>query len=129
MNRDDPRGFSELIGLEFTEVEEGYSRSTLEVTDRLTNPYGVLHGAAAYAMADSGMGAALQAGLGADERCATIEIKISYLEPVTDGTLTCETEVLRRGRSVAFLESVVRQDGDSEQSVARATGSFSIFTP
>ena len=122
----DVSGFAELIGLEFVDVDDGYSRATLTVSDQLTNPYGVLHGAAAYAMADSGMGAALQSGLGADERCATIEIKISYLEPVTEGTLTCETRVIRRGRSVAFLESEVFQD---DEPIARATGSFSIFSP
>ncbi|THE65122.1 PaaI family thioesterase [Salinadaptatus halalkaliphilus] len=84
------------------------------------------NGAAAYAMADSGMGAALQSELDPDQRCATIEIKISYLEPVTDGELTCETIVLRRGGSVAFLESEVMQD---ETVVASASGSFSIFSP
>lgn len=126
MAGDDAGGFSDLIGLEFTDASEGYSRGTLTVSDRLTNPNGVLHGGVAYTMADSGMGAALQSELAGDERCATIEIKISYLEPVVEGTLTCETTVVRRGGSVAFLESEVCQDGEP---VARATGSFSIFSP
>ena len=120
----DVDSFADLIGMEFTEVRPGYSRTTLPVTDQLTNPYGVLHGAAAYAMADSGMGAAVFADIEADEQCATIELKISYLEAVTDGTLTCETELIRRGRSVAFLESTISLD---DEPVARATGSFSIF--
>ena len=77
-------------------------------------------------MADTGMAIALHSELEPDERCATIEIKISYLEPVTEGTLTCETTVVRRGRSVAFLESEISQEGEP---VARATGSFSIFSP
>lgn len=36
MADDDVQGFSDLIGLEFTDVSEGYSRGTLEVADRLT---------------------------------------------------------------------------------------------
>ncbi|QSX00358.1 PaaI family thioesterase [Haloterrigena alkaliphila] len=123
---EDDAGFSELIGLEFTDAGDGYSRGTLTVSDRLTNPNDVLHGGVAYTMADSGMAAALQSEMTADERCATIEIKISYLEPVTEGTVTCESTVVRRGGSVAFLESEVQQEGAS---VARATGSFSIFVP
>lgn len=127
---DDPTdgvaGFSDLIGLEFVEIDEGYSRGELPVTDGLLNPHGVLHGAVAYAMADTGMGAALYPTLGADELCATIEIKISYLESVREGTLTCETTVTKRGRTVAYLESDVTADGES---VARATGSYSIFEP
>ncbi|WP_254829811.1 PaaI family thioesterase [Haloglomus salinum] len=120
----DAAAFSDLIGLEFTDIEEGYSRGELDVTDRLRNPHGVLHGAVAYAMADTGMGAALYPGLGADELCATIEVKISYLEPVSEGTLVCETTVTKRGRTVAYLESDVTVDGES---IARATGSYSIF--
>lgn len=116
-------GFSDLIGLEVTERDDGHSRTVLEATEELTNPYGVVHGAAIYAMADTGMGAALATSVGEDERMATIEIKISYLRPVSRGTMICETTVLNRGRSVAYLESDVENEG---RLVARATGSFSI---
>lgn len=118
--------FADLIGLELQTVEEGYSRGELTVTDRLQNPNGVLHGAVTYAMADTGMGAALMQGLDEGYACATIELKVSYLRPVLTGTLVCETTVVHRGGSVAFLESDVQQDGES---VARATGSFAIFEP
>lgn len=117
-------GFGNLIGLEMTDVEPGYSRGELTVSEELLNPNEVLHGSIAHAMADSGMGAALTMELESGQSCATIEIKISYLRPVRDGDLVCETELLHRGGSVAFLESVVRQ---GEQAVARATGSFAIF--
>ena len=121
-----PGAFAESIGLTITDVEPGYSRGELTVTDDLFNPNGVLHGAVTYAMADSGMGAALQPGLDEGQSCATVEIKISYLEPVRDGELVCETTVTRRGKSIASLESDVRQD---DTLVARATGTFSIFAP
>jgi acyl-CoA thioesterase len=117
-------GFATLIGLELTDVEPGYSRGELTVTDELKNPNDVLHGAVTHAMADTGMGAALTPDLAEGKACATIEIKISYLKPVWDGTLTCETTLIDRGGRVAFLESAVRQDGES---VARVTGSFAIF--
>lgn len=123
---DDPRQFSKLIGLEMGTMEDGYSRGSLTVSERLLNPFGVLHGGVLYAMADTGMGAALYPGLDADERCATIEIKISYVDAVTEGTVTCETDVIKRGRRVAYLDSDLTNDGEL---VARATGSFSIFTP
>lgn len=117
-------GFAQLIGLDLTDVEAGYSRGELTVTDQLKNPHDVLHGAVTYAMADTGMGAALTPGLDGGETTATIEIKISYLRPVFEGQLVCESEIVNRGGSVAFLESDIQQDG---KSVARATGSFAIF--
>jgi acyl-CoA thioesterase len=121
-----PGAFADNIGLTITDVEPGYSRGELTVTDDLYNPNHVLHGAVTYAMADTGMGAALQHSLDDGEACATVEIKISYMEPVRDGSLVCETTVTRRGNSIAYLESDVRQ---GETLVARATGTFSIFSP
>lgn len=118
------RGFATLIGLEIIETGPGFSRGEVTVRDEFLNPTGVLHGSIAHAMADTGMGAALMAGLDEDHACATIEIKLSYLRPVFEGTLVCETEVVNRGGSVAFLESEVHNDGSI---VATATGSFAIF--
>lgn len=126
MTTDTPQGFSDLVGLEFTDVDPGFSRGTVEVTDELRNPHGVLHGGVLYTMADTGMGAALYPDLAEDEQCATIEVKINYLRPVRSGRVTCETTLLRKGRSVAYLESDLSRDGET---VARATGSYSVFTP
>ena len=127
------RGFSDLVGLEFTEADQSYSRGELEVTDELRNPYGVLHGAVLYAMADTGMGAAVSAGLDDEQQCATIEVKISYFEPVESGRVTCETSVLREGGSVVYLASELSQteeeDPQTEETVAHATGSYAVFTP
>lgn len=125
MPADRPQGFSDLIGLEFTDIDSGYSRGVVEVSDELTNPYDVLHGAVLYTMADTGMGAALYPELDEGERCATIEIKINYLQSIRSGRVICETTLLQKGRSVAYLESELSHDGET---VARASGSYSIFT-
>lgn len=116
--------FGDLIGLEVDETGSGYSRCSVTVTEDLLNPRDVLHGSVAHAMADSGMAASLVADVADGEGMATIEIKVSYLRPVTEGELVCESEVLNRGRSVAFLQSEVRQ---GERLVAHATGTYAIF--
>ena len=125
MSSETPQRFSEHVGLRFTEMDDGYSRGVVEVTEDLKNPHGVVHGGVLYTMADTGMGAAVYTELDADESCATIEVKINYLQPVKDGEVVCETEVVNKGRSVAYLESELTNDGDT---VARATGSYSVFT-
>ena len=71
---------------------------------------GVLHGGAVYTMVDYSMGGAVMSTLPAGEICATIEIKISYLAGVRGGVLTCETDIIKRGRRVAFLESRVTDE-------------------
>ena len=118
--------FGDLLGLAFTDVADGYSECAIEVTDDLLNPYGVAHGAVLYALADTGMGGALSPGLDDEEVSTTIEVTVRYFRPVREGRVTCETEVLHRGGSVAHLVSEVRHD---ESVVAHAVGSFFVHEP
>ncbi len=115
--------FGELIGLNFSECENGYSRCALEVAEKLLNPHKVLHGGVVYSLADTGMGAALYSDLDDDELCATVEIKIVYFVAVTSGTLTCETKVIHRSKRIAALESEIKNDG---RLTAKAMGTFSV---
>ena len=116
--------FGDLIGLEFTKLQKGYSQCVLTVNEKLFNPHKVLHGGVIYSMADTGMGAALYSHLNRGELCATVEIKIMYFLAVKAGDLTCETKILHKGKRVAILESEVTNNG---QSIAKATGTYSIF--
>ena len=117
--------FCDLIGLQFTEMEKGFCRTELMITDSHLNPYGTLHGGVVYTLADTGMGGALSTLLEEDERCSTIEIKINYLKSVHAGRLLCDTKVIHKGKNIAFLESVVKDQDD--KLVATATGTFNIF--
>jgi acyl-CoA thioesterase len=116
--------FGELIGLNFSKCEKGYSQCVLEVNEKLLNPHKVLHGGVIYSMADTGMGGALYSDLDEDELCATIEIKIVYFTAVTSGVLTCETKLIHKSRKIAVLESEIEGDG---RPIAKAIGTFSIF--
>jgi acyl-CoA thioesterase len=120
-----PHPFAELIGLSFDPAEPGSSRCHLAIRTDLLNPHGVVHGAVAYALADTGMGGALYPLLDKDETCATIEIKIVYLSSARDGELTCDTRVVRKGSRVAVLESEIRE---SDRLVAKALGTYSIHS-
>lgn len=116
--------YGDLIGLTFTELKQGYSKGTLNVDPKLMNPHGFLHGGVMYAMADTGMGAALYSLLDDNELCATVEIKITYFKPVKGGILTCETSVIHKGKIICALESEIR---NNEVLVSKAVGTFSIF--
>jgi acyl-CoA thioesterase len=116
--------FAELIGLIVEEQRAGFSKCTLQVAEHHCNPHGVVHGAVIYALADTGMGTALYPTLAEGEICATIEVKINYFKPVASGLITCITEVVNRGRTIANLQSRVFS---GETLVAQANGNYSIF--
>jgi acyl-coenzyme A thioesterase PaaI-like protein len=54
-----PHPFADLIGLRFDDAPDGKSRCRVLIRPELLNPHGVVHGAVAYALADTGMGGAL----------------------------------------------------------------------
>jgi len=116
--------FGELIGLSFSQLENGHSRCALQVTDKLLNPNRVLHGGVIYSLADTGMAGALHMDLNENESCATVEISIVYLAAVTAGTITCDTRLVKRSKRIAILQSEVENDG---RLVAKALGTYSVI--
>lgn len=118
--------FADLIALQIDEQRAGFSRLSLLIGPDHLNPHGVAHGAVLYALADTGMGAALYPTLAAGQICATIEIKVNYFKAVAGGRLVCTTELVHRGKSVANLESRVTLD---DRLVAAANGNYAVFTP
>jgi acyl-CoA thioesterase len=119
-----PHPFAEHIALAVVQQQAGASRCEIEIASHHLNPHGVVHGAVLFALADTGMGAALYPTLQPGESCATIELKISFLRPAAAGTLVCETTLLRRGRAVAHLESKLTLAGEL---VATASGSYAVY--
>lgn len=119
-----PHPFAELLGFEVSTRGEGRSRLEMEIGQHHMNPHGLVHGAVLYALADTGMGAALSSDLAEGEICTTIEIKISYLRPWKEGILRCDTRVINRGRTTALVQSDL-YDG-SGRHLAMATGTFAI---
>ena len=105
-------------------AKDGHAVYHLDVRPEMLNPHGVLHGGAVYVMVDYSMGGATMSVLPAGDICSTIEIKMSYLASVREGRLTAETDIIKRGRRVVFLESKVTDDRG--RLVAAATGSFAV---
>lgn len=118
--------FADLLSLQVTEVRAGFSKCMLAIEDKHLNPHRVAHGAVLYALADTGMGAALYPTLAEGELCATIQITMNYFKPVASGVVTCTSEVISRGKSVAHIESRIYVN---DVLVGAANGNYSIFTP
>ena len=125
-NKAPPRehAFGELLGLKIEEVVDGHSVGTLQIRPGPLNTHRVLHGGVLFSMADAGMGAALSSRMVEAETCATIEIKMNFLRPVSEGLVRCESRVVQKGKTVAVLESDLSNEG---RVVAKALGTFSIF--
>ena len=115
--------FLQHVGARLVDKADGASVVALLIQPHHRNSSGLVHGGVPFTLADTAMGAALYSTLGPEERCATIEIKISYFRPITDGELVCRSRIVHRGRNTASLEAALTV-GDTL--VAGATGTFAI---
>jgi len=59
-------------------------------------------------LADAAMGIAAMTTLGAGESFTTLELKMNFLRPVVEDELRADARVLHRGRTIALVESVLR---------------------
>ena len=115
--------FSKHIGAKVEEVQPGRSVIYIDVEDTHLNGTGTLHGGVYASLIDNAMGLSVLALVGV--RTATIEMNVHFLGAVSDGRITCESEVVHRTRRTATAEAKVR-DADGNL-VAMGTGAFRVF--
>jgi uncharacterized protein (TIGR00369 family) len=77
------------------------------------NPFGTVQGGFLALFVDEMFSTAIASVLDAGEWAVTAEVKISYLRALRPEIITGEAEVIRRTRSLAFMQaSVVNQNGE-----------------
>ena len=115
--------FSKHIGARVEEVAPGRAVISIDVEDIHLNGAGTLHGGVYASLIDNAMGLSVLALVGV--RTATIEMNVHFLGAVSEGRITCQSEVVHRTRRTATAEAKVR---DSENNlVAMGTGAFRVF--
>ena len=115
--------FSRHIGAKVEAVEPGRATCYIDVDDVHKNGTGTLHGGVYASLIDNAMGLAVLAFVGV--RTATIEMNVHFLGGVTEGRITCISEVVHRTRRTATAEAKVYDDEGNL--VAMGTGAFRVF--
>lgn len=114
-----------LMSLEMVEAERG--RVVLRSTpgEEHYNPLGIVHGGLLCTLLDTVIGCATHTTLEQGTGYTSIELKVSYLRPVTldTGPLTATGSVVKEGRRVVFAQGGVT---DAEGNLV-ATASSSLL--
>jgi uncharacterized protein (TIGR00369 family) len=121
--------FAALTGAELASVDAGVVVFRFAPEESTLNPLGVVHGGMLCTLLDSAAGCAVHSQLPAGVGMSSIEIKVSFMSPVTAGGGTVEVEgrALRVGRQVAFAEAHARTEAG--KLVAHATTSIALARP
>jgi uncharacterized protein (TIGR00369 family) len=122
-----PPPMARLIGFRMRIAEPGRIVMELEPHESLENTIGLLHGATAAALLDTAMGCAISTMLPAGQGSVTLDLKLTYLRPlsVRSGTISAEGKLVKLGRQTSYAEGFMR-DGTDNLAV-HATATFSMI--
>jgi 1,4-dihydroxy-2-naphthoyl-CoA hydrolase len=109
------------IGIRITEIGEDFLRGTMPVDARTHQPYGILHGGASVALAETlGSTAAM---LCCEDGFATVglEINANHIRAVRSGIVTGTARPLHIGRSTQVWEIRIENEAGQLTCVSRLT--------
>lgn len=118
--------FNGLVGLEFLDGGEGFSRLRLPVRPEILQPWGSVHGGAIATLLDvtGGVGAHLSYPRG--YRLLTLELKINYIGTQGQGALLSEGAMLHRGRRTTVWQMRAVDEAGGRLR-AHATGTYIVL--
>jgi 1,4-dihydroxy-2-naphthoyl-CoA hydrolase len=112
----------QTLGIEITQLEEGKVVATMPVDERTRQPFGLLHGGASVALAET------VASIGAyelvdkeTEAVAGLEINANHVRPITEGSVTAVGSVLYRGKSTMVWDIKITDEKDRLICISRCT--------
>ncbi len=108
------------MGIDVTRVDADGATGTMPVAGN-TQPYGLLHGGASAALAETLGSLAAQAHAGPGRAAVGIELNATHHRSVRGGTVTGRATALHRGRSLATYEVVVEDPDGRRVCTARLT--------
>jgi uncharacterized protein (TIGR00369 family) len=112
----------EHLGIVVTEAGDDWLRGTMPVDARTRQPYGLLHGGASVALAET-LGS-MAGGLCVDvtrEAVVGLEINANHLRAVREGTVTGTARALHVGRSTHVWEIRIENEAGKPVCISRIT--------
>jgi len=113
LNSSRPGTMVEHLGIEFTEISDDFIRGTMPVDGRTRQPYGVLHGGASVALAETlGSTGATMCVDPAEYQCVGQEINANHVRPARTGFVTGTARPVHLGgRTQVWVIDIVNEAG------------------
>lgn len=97
----------QTMGINLHSFGEGWAELEMDVVRGHLNSMGFAHGGAIATLGDGVLGAALMTTLKPGELFTTLDLHTNYLRQAKNTTLRARGEVIRRGRTTAYIEATI----------------------
>lgn len=123
LNRLNANTLGENLGIEFTEIGDGFLVAKMPVDHRTVQPYRLLHGGASVALAETlGSVASTLCIEDLEKKMAVgVEINANHLRPVTQGFVFGKVTPIRIGRQMHVWNIEIRDEQERLVCVSRLT--------
>ena len=110
----------QALGIVFTEVGADYLRATMPVDARTHQPYGLLHGGASVALAET-LGSSAGMLMAGGNAVVGLEINANHLRAVRSGIVTGTARPIHVGRSTQVWEIRIEDEAGKPVCISRIT--------
>jgi 1,4-dihydroxy-2-naphthoyl-CoA hydrolase len=115
-----PDALGDLIGIEHLEGEEGVARARIRVSDRIMQPYGIVHGGAIATLAETIASKATAEAVATEGKLAMGQSNhTTFLRPITEGHVNAEARARHSGRTTFVWDVEIADDEGRLCAVAR----------
>lgn len=111
-----------VLGIEFTELADEYLKATMPVNENTKQPYGLLHGGASAALAETIGSVAASLCIDRDKQiCVGLEINCNHIRGKKEGIVTATARAMHIGASTHVWEIKITDERDKLICISRLT--------
>jgi 1,4-dihydroxy-2-naphthoyl-CoA hydrolase len=116
------RGLSDTLGIEVVELSAERVVATMPVDDRTRQPFGILHGGASVALAETAISLGAWRSIDRERFAAVgLEINANHLRAKSDGVVRIVATPVHQGRSTQVWTAEIRDEAERLVCVVRCT--------
>lgn len=115
----------ETLEIQFTDCGDDFMVATMPVGPKVHQPYGILHGGASIALAET-VGSVLSAvSIDTKEyKSVGMQMTANHLRPKREGIITARAEFVKKGRTVHLVKIEIKDENDDVISYCHLTNSI-----
>lgn len=110
------------LGIEITELKKGKVVATMPVDDRTRQPFGLLHGGASVALAETVASVGAFEMIDKENQAAVgLEINANHIRAKRDGVVTAVGTVIHQGKTTMVWDIKITDEEDNLICISRCT--------
>jgi acyl-CoA thioesterase len=111
--------FSQWLGIEVLDIQEGYSKIRMTVREEMINGFGIVHGGIAFSLADSAFAFACN---NRNNLSVALDTSINFTKAIKVGDeLTAEAKETHNGRSTGLYFITITNQKNEQVAVFKGT--------